>query len=72
MAMDAAMFRTSAEATAYRHKHYGMDTALSPAVVEQLLPFVAPKLSPHDFAEVRALMMVNEDPMSKRGRRCLA
>jgi hypothetical protein len=75
MAMDAAMFRTSAEATAYRIKHYGTsayrrapygkDAAPSPDAIKQILRFVLPKLSPQDFAQVRGLLMVGEDPMVK-------
>lgn len=65
MAIDAAIFRTSAEAAAYRRKPYGMDAALLPALVEQVLRFVSPKLSPHGFGEVRALLVVNDDPITK-------
>jgi hypothetical protein len=66
MAMDSAMmFNTRAEAAAWRRKYHGgmaFDAPLPPATIERILKFVASKLSPHDFAEVRALMTKYDGP----------
>jgi hypothetical protein len=58
MAMDAAMRpeRKSVRApAAYEGLWHGFRWPDLPAAVERLLRFVAPKLSPHALAEVRAL-----------------
>jgi hypothetical protein len=46
-----------------------MDAALSPSTVEQVLRFVSQKLSPQDFAQVRGLLTVADDPMVRGTRK---
>jgi hypothetical protein len=67
MAMDSAlMFNTREEAAAWRRKYRGgmaFDAPIPPATIERLLKFVAPKLSSQDFAQVRGLLTIADDPM---------